>query len=120
MSQSDNNKITNIVLNGNKNYIPWSRSVTIGLGGKGKLCFVTGTKEKPKAEKPAEATIEEKAKIEEWETTDQMIMSWLLSTMEPQIANVLMYSDSSKEIWDKARRRYGVRSIRRRSTGSTT
>jgi gag-polypeptide of LTR copia-type len=83
MPQSDNTKITNIILNGNKNYILWSRSVTIGLGGKGKLNFVTGTKEKPKAANPNEATPEESAKIEEWETTDQMIMSWLLSTMEP-------------------------------------
>jgi gag-polypeptide of LTR copia-type len=52
MSQlSDNTKLTTLILNGNKNYIPWSRSVTIGLGGKGKLGFVTSTKEKPKSKK---------------------------------------------------------------------
>jgi hypothetical protein len=34
-------------------------------------------------------------------------MSCLLSTMDPKISNVLMYSKSSKEIWDKARKRYG-------------
>jgi gag-polypeptide of LTR copia-type len=107
MSQlSDNTKLTTLILNGNKNYIPWSRSVTIGLGGKGKLGFVTGTKEKPKSEKIV-ATAEETTKIEEWETIDQMIMTWLLSTMEPQISNVLMYSSTSKEVWDKAKRRYG-------------
>ncbi|XP_078148487.1 uncharacterized protein LOC144543910 [Carex rostrata] len=104
--QSDSTKLTTIILNGS-NYIPWSRSVTIGLGGKGKLSFVTGTKAKPVADKPKEATAEETAKIEEWETMDQMIMSWLLSTMEPKISSVLMYSDTSKEIWDKAKRRYG-------------
>jgi gag-polypeptide of LTR copia-type len=107
MSQlSDNTKLTTLILNGNKNYIPWSRSVTIGLGGTGKLGFVTGTKEKPKSEKTV-ATAEEIAKIEEWKTIDQMIMTWLLSTMEPQISNILMYSSTSKEVWDKAKRRYG-------------
>ena len=108
MSQhSDNTKLTTLILNGNKNYIPWSRSVTIGLGGKGKLPFVTGTKERPKPKKPEEATAAETAQIDEWDTTDQMIMSWLLSTMDPKISNVLMYSKTSKEIWDKARKRYG-------------
>jgi gag-polypeptide of LTR copia-type len=104
--QSDSTKLTTIILNGS-NYIPWSRSVTIGLGGKGKLNFVTETKEKPKAVKINEATAEETEKMGEWETTDRLIMSWLLSTMEPRISNVLMYSDTSKEIWDKAKRRYG-------------
>jgi hypothetical protein len=30
-----------------------------------------------------------------------MIMSWLLSTMEPRISNTLMYYVTSKDIWDK-------------------
>jgi gag-polypeptide of LTR copia-type len=102
MSQFDNTKLTTITLNGNKNYIPWSISVTIGLDGKRKLTFITGTKAKPN-----ETTAEENVSIAKWETTDQMIMSWLLTTMEPQISNVLMYSKTSKEIWDKAKRRYG-------------
>jgi hypothetical protein len=49
--------------------------VTISLGGKDKLNFVTGTKIRPVPAKVNEATIEKRAKIEEWETTDQMIMS---------------------------------------------
>jgi gag-polypeptide of LTR copia-type len=107
--QSDNTKLTTIILTGN-NYILWSRSVTIGLGGKDKLNFITGTKTRPVPAKANEATTEERAKIEEWETTDQMIMSWLLSTMEPKISNTLMYSATSKEIWDKAKKRYGQQS----------
>jgi gag-polypeptide of LTR copia-type len=84
--------------------------VTIGLGGKGKLNFITGTKTKPVPAKANEATAEERAKIEEWETTYQMIMSWLLSTMEPRISNTLMYFATSKEIWDKTKKRYGQQS----------
>lgn len=108
MSQhSDNTKLTTIVLNGNKNYIPWSRSVTIGLSGRGKLQYVTGTKEKPKPTDPQKQTEAETIKIEEWQTADHMVMSWLLNTMEPQIANMFMYYSSSKEVWDKAKKLYG-------------
>jgi gag-polypeptide of LTR copia-type len=107
--QSDNTKLTTIILT-SSNYIPWARSVTIGLGGKDKLSFVTGTKTKPVPAKVNEAIAEEKAKIDEWETTDQMIMSWLLSTMEPRISNILMYSATSKDILDKANKRYGQQS----------
>jgi gag-polypeptide of LTR copia-type len=65
MSQGDNTKLTTLILHGNKNYIPWSRTVTIGLGGKGKLHFVTGTKERPKPTKANELTAVETAQIEE-------------------------------------------------------
>jgi gag-polypeptide of LTR copia-type len=95
-----NTKLTTIILTGN-NYIPWARSVTIGLGGKDKLSFVTSTKAKPVPAKVNEAIAEEKIKIDEWETIDKMIMSWLLSTMEPRISNTLMYYVTSKDIWDK-------------------
>jgi gag-polypeptide of LTR copia-type len=96
--------------NSGNNYIPWSRFVTIGLGSKGKLNFVTGTKTRPIPAKANEATAEERANIEEWKTTDQMIMSWLLSTMEPKISNTLMYSATSKEIWEKVKKRHGQQS----------
>jgi hypothetical protein len=79
--------------------------MTIDLGGKGKLNFVTGTKTRPVPAKINEATTEERAKIDEWETIDQMIISWLLSTMELKISNTLMYSATSKEIWDKAKKK---------------
>jgi gag-polypeptide of LTR copia-type len=97
MPQFNNTKLTTLILNDNKNYILWSRSVIIGLGGKGKLHFVTGIKERPKPEKANEITAAETAQIEEWDINDQMIMSWLLSTMDPKISNVLMYSKSSKK-----------------------
>jgi gag-polypeptide of LTR copia-type len=48
----DNSKLTNIVLNGNQNYIIWSKSVSIALGGRGKLSHDTGTKQKAKPVKP--------------------------------------------------------------------
>jgi gag-polypeptide of LTR copia-type len=65
MSLIDNSKITTIMLSGNKDYILWSRSIHIGLSGRGKLGFIDGTLKKPKATKPAEPNEEETKKIAE-------------------------------------------------------
>jgi NADH:ubiquinone oxidoreductase subunit F (NADH-binding) len=57
MSQN-NDRLTSIILTGNKNYVPWSRSVFVALKGRGRLGFITGTKKEPipvNPEKPTEA-----------------------------------------------------------------
>ncbi|XP_078160139.1 uncharacterized protein LOC144555617 [Carex rostrata] len=107
MSSSDNSKITTITLTGNKDYIPWSRSIQIALSGRGKLGFIDGTIKKPKPAKQNEPNEEEKAKIAEWQTTDHLVMSMLINTMEPQIARLCMLLSSSKAVWDKVKRLYG-------------
>jgi gag-polypeptide of LTR copia-type len=94
----DNSKLTNIILNGNQNYILWSKSVSIALGGRGTLGHITGTKLKPKPTKPELPTVEEIRKIEEWEETDLSIMSLLIQTIEPKIARLCMLLNSSKAI----------------------
>jgi gag-polypeptide of LTR copia-type len=63
--QIDNSKLTNIILNGNQNYIPWSKSVSMALSGRGKLGHVNGTKPKPKLENSDAPTTEEINKIQE-------------------------------------------------------
>lgn len=103
----DNSKITTIILSGNKDYISWSRSIQIGLSGRGKLGFIDGTLKKPKVAKPAEPNEEETKKITEWQTTDHMVMSMLINTMEPQIACLCMLLNSSKAVWDKVKKLYG-------------
>jgi gag-polypeptide of LTR copia-type len=72
---TDNSKITTYTLTGNNNYVPWARSVEIGLGGKGKLHFISGTKERPKPKDATNITSDEKKELENWDTTDQLIMS---------------------------------------------
>jgi gag-polypeptide of LTR copia-type len=52
---TDNSKITTIILSGNKDYIPWSRSIQIGLNGRGKLEFIDGTLKKNKSNKTSRA-----------------------------------------------------------------
>jgi Integrase core domain/GAG-pre-integrase domain/gag-polypeptide of LTR copia-type len=104
---TDNSKITTYTLTGNNNYVPWARSVEIGLGGKGKLHFISGTKERPKPKDATNITSDEKKELENWDTTDQLIMSWLLGTMDTKIASALMYCKTSREIWTKAKTRYG-------------
>jgi hypothetical protein len=73
------NKLTPELLN-EKNYLAWAKSVTFTISDRGKLGHVTGTKEMPVAEKLAEHTTEETKKIEEWQMTDHLVMSWVLAS----------------------------------------
>jgi gag-polypeptide of LTR copia-type len=52
-------KITHITLNGT-NYLPWLHTVTIGLGGRSKLEYVTGELSKPIPVNPNFPTAQEK------------------------------------------------------------
>jgi gag-polypeptide of LTR copia-type len=90
-----------------KNYMSWVKSVTLTLSGRGKLGHVTGTKKKPIAEKPAEPTAEENQKIEDWQMTDHLVMSWILASIEPQLSKMFLYTKSAEELWKKIKDTYG-------------
>jgi gag-polypeptide of LTR copia-type len=64
-----------------KNYQFWAKAAPISLRGKGKLGYINGIRPKPVI--PAE--------IEEWEIQDNIIMSWLLHSMEPQIGEQFVH-----------------------------
>jgi gag-polypeptide of LTR copia-type len=90
-------RLTFMLLNG-KNYQFWAKAATISLKGKGKLGYVNGTRPKPVI----------LAKIEEWEIQDNIIMSWLIHSMEPQIGEQFVHrADSSHSIWINLQRRFG-------------
>jgi gag-polypeptide of LTR copia-type len=98
ISQIDSNtsiKLTTMLFNG-KNYLPWARAVTISLKGKGKFGHVDGSKKKP----------EKDPEKEEWEMHDNLIMSWLLNSMEPSQCEIFVYCDSSHEIWMKMKKMF--------------
>jgi gag-polypeptide of LTR copia-type len=106
MSQN-NDRLTSIILTGNKNYGPWSRSVFVVLKGRGRLGFITGTKKEPIPVNPEKPTEAESAKIEDWQVEDYVVLTLLLNTLDTPIHSMLMYCESSKELWDTAKRRYG-------------
>ena len=59
-------KLTSILLN-EFNYLPWSRAVTIALGGRSRLGFINGKEKSPTTDSP---------EYEPWLAKDQMVMSW--------------------------------------------
>jgi gag-polypeptide of LTR copia-type len=67
-------KITHITLNGT-NYLPWLHTVTIGLGGRSKLEYVTGELPKPIPVNLNLLTAQEKKALKEWRTEDLLVTS---------------------------------------------
>ena len=80
------------------NYLPWSRAVTIALGGRSKLGFINGKEKAPVFDSP---------EYEIWLSKDQLVMSWILNSMERNIAEIFSYSESSLDIWEALRDMYG-------------
>ncbi|KAM1412118.1 hypothetical protein ACFXTN_022840 [Malus domestica] len=72
------------------NYLPWSRAVSLALGGKGKLGFANGSVEAPYIFSSIYGA---------WLCKDQLVMSLLLNTMEKHVAEIFSYYNSSCELW---------------------
>lgn len=82
--------LCSVLLNGS-NYIPWSRAVTLALGGKSKLGYNNGKIPAPDDGDP---------KFEERLSKDQLVMSWIFNSMGPRVAEIFSYSDSSQNLWE--------------------
>jgi hypothetical protein len=96
--QSNPNQCLGSVLLNELNYLPWSRAVTIALGGRSKLGYVNGH---IKAPDPFSQN------YEAWQCKDQLVMSWLLNSMENNIAEIFSYSESSMDLWEAVKEMYG-------------
>jgi len=84
------------VLNDN-NYISWSRNMQHALLSKNKLKFVNGSIKTPLPTDP---------NYESWERCNVMILSWIMRTLAPDIAESVMYIDFAKELWEELRERF--------------
>ncbi|CAB4263649.1 unnamed protein product [Prunus armeniaca] len=60
-------------------------------GGRSKPGFVNGTIRAPEASDP---------KFEDWFCKDQLFMSWLLNSMEPQVVEMFSFSGSAHHFWE--------------------
>jgi hypothetical protein len=83
-----NQRLSSVLLN-EYNYLPWSRAISLALGGKSKLAFINDKNNMPLSSSEDFST---------WLSQDQLVMSWLLNSMEPKIAEIFSYSESSKEL----------------------
>ncbi|KAJ6293718.1 hypothetical protein OIU76_021891 [Salix suchowensis] len=90
-------RVTTVLLNG-FNYLPWSRAVTIALGGRSRLAFINGKDKAPDSSS---------SDFENWLAKDKMVMSWILNSMERNLAEIFSYYQSSLELWEAVKDMYG-------------
>ncbi|GAV62988.1 UBN2_3 domain-containing protein [Cephalotus follicularis] len=79
------------------NYLVWSRACKFAIGSRGYKGFLTGDTTKPIEAGPSQ---------EKWETTNYLLMSYLTSSMDPDISRGYMLLDTAAAIWKTAETTY--------------
>ncbi|KAF5191911.1 Copia-like polyprotein/retrotransposon [Thalictrum thalictroides] len=92
-----NQRLSSVLLN-EFNYLSWARAVALALGGRSKLGYVNGVIQKPKSDSST---------YDSWLCKDQLVMSWLLNSMESRIAEIFSFSESSMHLWKHVKEMYG-------------
>ncbi|XP_070662222.1 uncharacterized protein [Malus domestica] len=72
--------------------------LSLALGRRSKLGYVNGA---------IEASVVTSSTYESWLCKDQLVMSWLLNSMERRIAEIFSYSESSMHLWKQVKEMYG-------------
>ncbi|KAF3772741.1 hypothetical protein EJ110_NYTH57106 [Nymphaea thermarum] len=77
------------------NYELWSRSFMLSVKGHQKKHII-------EEDEPINKT----GKYITWEEDDSMVMSWMMNSVQPQIASTIAYYTTAKEMWDFLRQTY--------------
>jgi len=85
-------------LNGD-NYSTWCRSMTISLNAKNKLGFIDGTVQIPSAKSQQDD-------YASWKRCNDMILSWILNSISPELADSVIYSTTAQEVWEDLHDRF--------------
>ncbi|XP_058212843.1 uncharacterized protein LOC131324747 isoform X2 [Rhododendron vialii] len=78
------------------NYSTWVRAMRMALRAKNKLGFVTG--EIPKPTSPNQ--------LHQWQRCNDLVSSWILHSISPELRGSILYDTSSKEVWDDLHDRF--------------
>ncbi|CAL8163262.1 unnamed protein product [Prunus armeniaca] len=73
-----------------KNYGNWSRQIKTALSGKNKTGFINGSLEPP-------SELIKPTKFNRWKRCNDMVLSWIINSLEPKIVNSVVYTDSAHE-----------------------
>ena len=85
-------------LNGD-NYTSWARGMQLSLSAKNKLGFITGDIQEPSSSDDPDAHAA-------WRRCNDMILSWLLHSLEPDLQESVLFSTSVQAVWDDLRERF--------------
>ncbi|KAM2583718.1 hypothetical protein TB2_044793 [Malus domestica] len=86
------------------NYSTWSRAMTISLSAKNKLGFVDGSIEAPP---------KTDAKYFLWKRCNDMVLSWVVSSVGNDLMSSVLYTDSPSEIWEDLKERFSQGNVSR-------
>lgn len=90
-------QLVNTKLNGT-NFQPWSRSVRIALNTRAKLGFIDGSCTRPDPDSP---------NLLQWIRCDNLVVSWLLNSIVPELSDAFLYANSAKDLWQELSDRFG-------------
>ncbi|RVW95625.1 Retrovirus-related Pol polyprotein from transposon TNT 1-94 [Vitis vinifera] len=79
-------------LNGD-NYSAWKRAMILALNSKNKLGFVNGSIKAPSEEIDPEG-------YATWSRCNDMVHSWIVNTLNPEIADNVIYYSTAHEVWE--------------------
>ncbi|XP_056685305.1 uncharacterized protein [Spinacia oleracea] len=94
---SSNQQLGIIIFNG-ENYLNWTRSIRMALGSRNKLGYIDGKIKKPN---------QGHADFGKWYRNDNAVRGWILASMTTNLAESLIYLETSKDLWDEVKERYG-------------
>ena len=95
-SDSASTKLVSVVFDGTC-YSNWKRSMIIGLDAKNKICFVDGSLPKP----------EDNAPDERGNRCNNMVIGWMIPSLDRNIAKSIMYMKTTNCIWKDLEERFG-------------
>ncbi|KAI9186226.1 hypothetical protein LWI28_015065 [Acer negundo] len=81
------------------NYSTWKRAMTLALNSKNKLGFVNGSIKTPSEETNPEG-------YATWSRCNDMVHSWIVNTLNPEISDSVIYYSSAHEVWEDLRERF--------------
>ncbi|XP_069147657.1 uncharacterized protein [Solanum lycopersicum] len=89
--------LVSIQLTGSENYSLWSRSMKIGLLGKGKIGFIDGKCSKDKFNSSLHDL---------WEKCNAIVLSWIMISVSRELLSGIVYASSAQQVWTDLRERF--------------
>ncbi|KAM6589966.1 hypothetical protein CsatA_012571 [Cannabis sativa] len=80
-----------------KNFQSWKRDFKLSIGARNKTPFLEGTLLQP----PANDSL-----FDHWTRCNQLVMSWILHSVSPEIKSSIMYFDTAHEMWTVLNNRF--------------
>ncbi|XP_073302898.1 uncharacterized protein [Primulina huaijiensis] len=79
------------------NYSTWSRAMRISLSAKNKIGMVTGLIKPPSSTDTS---------FDSWKRCNDMVLSWILNSIHPDIASSVIYWETAAEVWADLQERF--------------